>query len=220
METREELLNAVKQGDVTAFEELLRRHPELATIADEYDKTGLHWAAEKDHVEVARLLLDAGADIEAKTNWGDTPLRWAATLGNSNVAELLLARGAHGFNLDIAAALGKLDDVKTMIDSETDPSVGSHALYSSARNGHTEVVKYLLDHGAAIDTKGFLGATGLHWAAINGHRETVELLIARGANLKIRDEQFDSIAEGWAVEGGHDDIAVLLGEVRIQDSMR
>jgi ankyrin repeat protein len=220
MAEHDEFMHAVKQVDGPAVADLLRRHPELITAADEYDKTGLHWAAEKDHVEIARLLLDAGAGIDAKTNWGDTPLRWAATLGSSNVAELLLSRGAHGFDLDVAAALGKLDDVQTMIDSETDPAAVSHALYSAARNGHTEVVKYLLDHGAAIDTKGFFGGTGLHWAAINGHRETVELLIARGANLKIRDEQFDSIAEGWAVEGGHDEIAVLLGEARIQDSAR
>lgn len=210
MEQREELLNAVKQGDVTAFEELLRRHPELVTIADEYDKTGLHWAAEKDNLEVARLLLDAGADIEAKTNWGDTPLKWAATLGSAKVADLLLGRGAQGFNLIVAAALGKFDDVKTMIGSEPDLSVVSTAMYGAARNGHTEVVKYLLDQGAAIDTKGFFGGTGLHWAAINGHRETVELLIARGANLEIRDEQFGSTPENWALEGGHTEIVNLL----------
>lgn len=123
---------------------------------------------------------------------------------------MLLGRGARGFDLNVAAALGKLDDVKTMIDSTTDPSAISHAMYSAARNGHTEVVKYLLDHGATIDTKGFFGGTGLHWSAINGHRETVELLIARGANRELRDEQFNSTPEGWAIEGGHTEIVNLL----------
>ena len=210
MAQQEDFLNAVKQGDGPGVEELLRRQPELITVADEYDKTALHWAAEKNHAEIARMLLDAGADIEAKTNWGDTPLNWAATLGSSNVAELLLGRGARGFNLNVAAALGKLDDVKTMIDSEADLSGISHAMYSAARNGHTEVVKYLLDRGAAIDTRGYFGGTGLHWSAINGHRETVELLIARGANLEIRDERFDSTPEGWAEEGGHAEIVQLF----------
>ena len=210
MEQHDDFLYAAKQGDGPTVTELLRRNPELTKAADEYDKTALHWAAEKDHVEVARLLLDAGADIEAKTNWGDTPLRWAATLGSANVAELLLARGARGFTLNVAAALGKLDDVKTMIDSGPDPAAVSQAMYSAARNGHTEVVKYLLDHGAAIDTRGFFGGTGLHWAAINGHRETVELLIARGASRELRDEQFNSTPENWALEGGHADIVELL----------
>lgn len=210
MAQQEDFLNAVKQGDGPAAEELLRRQPELIIAADEYDKTALHWAAEKNHAEIARMLLDAGADIEAKTNWGDTPLKWAATLGSSTVAELLLSRGAHGFNLNVAAALGKLDDVKNMIDSEQDLSFISDAMYSAARNGHTEVVQFLLDRGAAIDTRGFFGGTGLHWSAINGHRETVELLIARGANLEIRDEQFDSTPESWADEGGHAVIVELL----------
>ena len=209
MAQHDEFLKSVKRGDGPTVAELLRHEPELITAADEYEKTGLHWAAEKDHVEIARMLLDAGADIEAKTNWGDTPLKWAATLGSSNVADLLLARGAHGFTFNVAAALGKLEDVKAMI-SGADPSVVSQAMYSAARNGHTEVVRYLLDHGAAIDTRGFFGGTGLHWAAINGHRETFELLIARGANLELRDEQFDSTPEGWALEGGHAAIVDLL----------
>lgn len=210
MAHRDEFLNAVKQGDGPSVAESLRQQPELISVVDEYDKTALHWAAEKDHAEIARTLLDAGADIEAKTNWGDTPLKWAATLGSARVADLLLGRGAKGFTLHVAAALGKLDDVKTMSESTADPSDVSQAMYSAARNGHTEVVRYLLDRGAAIDTKGFFGGTGLHWAAINGHRETVELLISRGADLKIRDEQFDSTPEGWADEGGHADIVNLL----------
>ena len=47
MAQQEDFLNAVKQGDGPGVEELLRRQPELITVADEYDKTALHWAAEK-----------------------------------------------------------------------------------------------------------------------------------------------------------------------------
>jgi ankyrin repeat protein len=210
MTQQQGFLNAVKQGDGPRVAELLRQEPELITAADEYDKTALHWAAEKDHAEIARMLLDAGADVEAKTNWGDTPLKWAATLGSANVAELLLGRGASGFTLIVAAALGKLNDVKRMSGAAPDLAAISNALYGAARNGHTEVVKYLLDQGAAINTRGFFGGTGLHWAALNGHRETVQLLIERGAKVELRDEQFGSTPEGWAREGGHTEIADLL----------
>jgi ankyrin repeat protein len=48
---------AVKQGDGPAVAEHLRRQPELITVADEYDKTGLHWAAENDHVTLQGGLL-------------------------------------------------------------------------------------------------------------------------------------------------------------------
>ena len=74
-------------------------------------------------------------------------------------------------------------------------------MYSAARNGHSQVVEYLLDRGAAIDAKGVFGGTGVHWAAINGHRNTVDLLIARGASLTIRDVRFNSTPEDWAKEG-------------------
>jgi ankyrin repeat protein len=231
----DEFLEAVKRGDTPAVADLLRRQPELARCAGEYDKTGLHWAAETDQAEVARHLIDAGADIEAKTSWGASPLEWAAVMGRVRVADFLLSRGASGFTFVVAAALGKLEEVKVMIEAAVDLSaerrlgapespddhwpadtaymqedVLSHAMYSAARNGHLQVVEHLLDRGAAIDAKGVFGATGLHWAAINGHRNTVDLLLARGASLTIRDARFDATPEGWAREGGHMEIADAL----------
>ena len=204
-------------------------------MPDEYGKTGLHWAAETDQVEAAQMLLDAGADIEAKTAWGATPLDWAATMGSAGVADLLLARGASGFTLVVAAGLGMFDAVKSIIASGADltahrrrgapdspnddwPADSAHilrdvlsdAMYAAARNGHTDVVEYLLDHGADVDAKGVFGGTGLHWAAINGHRNVVELLVARGASRDIRDVRYNSTPEGWAREGGHTELAKLL----------
>lgn len=232
---RDEFLDAVKRGDEPAVIELLNKDSELVNVVDEYHKTALHWAAEKDHEEIAHLLLDAGANIEALTSWESTPLDWAATLGSAKVAELLLGRGARGFTILVAAALGKLADVKVMMTEDlsthrrraapdspdhywpadsahTQGDIISDAMYAAARNGHTEVVEYLLDHGAKVDAKGFFGATALHWAAINGHRETVELLMARGASRDIRDQQFDGTPEGWALEGDHQELAALLKE--------
>ncbi|HKY42474.1 MAG TPA: ankyrin repeat domain-containing protein [Pyrinomonadaceae bacterium] len=235
MDHEKDFLEAVKRGEARVVADLLRSRPELIQAADEYNKTGLHLAAETDQTETAQLLLDAGADIEALTSWGATPLDWAAAMGSARVGELLLARGASGLTLIIAAGLGKLATVKGIIASGVDLSahrrrgapespddhwpadsahirgdVLSDAMFAAARNGHTEVVEYLLDHGAQVDAKGVFGATGLHWAAINGHRRTVELLIARGANLAIRDVRFNSTPEGWANEGDHTDLADLL----------
>ena len=204
-------------------------------MPDEHGKTELHWAAETDDIDAAKRLLDAGADIEAKTAWGATPLDWAATMGSAGVGDLLIARGASGFTLIVAAGLGRLDEVKSIVTSGVDliahrrrgapespnddwPADSAHilrdvlsdAMYAAARNGHTQVVEYLLDHGAAIDAKGVFGATALHWAAINGHRNVVELLVTRGASLEIRDARFNSTPEGWALEGGRIELAKLL----------
>lgn len=234
-----EFLEAATRGDAARVSALIGARPELVRVVGDHGKTGLHWAAESDRLEVARVLVDAGADIEAKTTWGASPLDWAATMGSARVAEFLLSRGAGGFTLIIAAALGKQREVEAIVESGMDLSphrrrdapstpddhwppdsahilgdILSDALYAAARNGHGPVVEYLLARGAHIDAKGVFGATALHWAAINGHASTVELLISRGANLTLKDTRFDATAEGWAEEGAHSQIADTLRRSR------
>jgi uncharacterized protein len=236
MDVAAEFFEGVKRGDAGIVSEMIAARAELVRAAGDHDKTGLHWAAELDHIEVARLLVDAGADIEARTSWGASPLDWAAAMGSARVAELLLSRGASGFTLIVAAALGKQRDVETIIESGMDlsphrrrdapqtpddhwPADSAHmlgdilsdALYAAARNGHAQTVEYLLARGANVDAKGVFGATALHWAAINGYAGTVELLIARGANVSLKDARFDATPEGWAEEGLHVEIAGILG---------
>ncbi len=228
------ILQSVRDGDAFAVRRLLSADASLVHATDECLKTPLHWAAENDHYEIAEMLLDASADLEATTSWGATPFDWAATMGSARVADLLLARGAKGMNVVAAANLGKLDLVRNFLDSgprlsfprrvaasqlndevvadsaRAKGDVISHAFYGACRNGHTDVAELLLERGADVNAKGILGGTGLHWAAINGHKETVAFLLAHGADLTIRDVKFHSTAEGWASEGGHDEIRDLL----------
>ena len=239
MASEAEFIEAAKKGDATKIRSLLRADPNLVRAVADHLKTALHWAAEMDHAETAAALVEAGADIEARTSWGASPFDWAATMGSSRVADLLLSRGATGFTLITAASLGKLPDVRRIIESGEDLSAHrrrdgptapddhwppdsayilkdtiSDALYAGARNGHQDVVAYLLYQGADIDAKGVFGATGLHWAAMNGHQETIEFLVKRGANLTIRDSKFDARPEEWAQEGDHSSIAEMLRQAR------
>jgi acyl-CoA-binding protein len=56
--------------------------------------TGLHWASDRGHAEVADLLLASGADINARDDCGQTALHYAASCGHVAVVRLLLQRGA------------------------------------------------------------------------------------------------------------------------------
>ena len=93
-----------------------------------YRGTPLFWASVLGHTEIARLLLDAGADpnrgstIEHKV-W--TPLRMAIEWGNSAVAALLMACGAEiplleGYYLQFALWCGPVDFVRLLLDCGAD----------------------------------------------------------------------------------------------------
>ena len=161
-------------------------------------------------------------------------------MGSRDVAEILLAHGAAPqLNMWAAAGLGMLDVVQSFWDSASPstlkPGAGqtrthdlgngkwdkapppesyleliSEALHIAARNGHVPVAKFLLEKGADIYRRGFFGAPGLHWAALHGHKPMVEFLIDHDANLTLRDQQFNSTALGWALEGKQEAIAELL----------
>lgn len=235
MELTAAFFDAVREGDAARLATMLRERPQLVRAADQHAKTALHWAAELDQVEVAELLIQAGADIEARTSWGASPFDWAATMGSTGVAELLLAKGATGLSLITAAAIGRHQAVRDFVESGADQSrqrrrdaprmpdehwppdsahargdVLSDALYAAARNGHREVAEYLLDQGSDVNARGVFGATALQWAALNGHAGVVELLLARGADRDLRDSRFDADAAGWAREGGHGNIVEML----------
>jgi uncharacterized protein len=87
------LFDAIQHGDEPRVVQALTDSPDLVWAADRYLKTALHVAAEYDQDAVAALLIDAGADLEAKTSGGMTPLQLAASMGSTKVQKLLIERG-------------------------------------------------------------------------------------------------------------------------------
>jgi len=185
---------------------MLATDQSLVAAHDQYQKTPLHYAAELNHPEAARLLLDNGADVEAKTTWGMTPLEWAANMGSRAVGDVLIARGAR-LDLWSAAGLGLLDEVQQRLPTDDAGNVMSQAFYIAARNGHIAIAELLLAHGADVNQRGFFEATGLHWAAINGHGDMVDWLLRHGADPALKDDKFQATPAAWAREGAHEEIA-------------
>ena len=70
--------------------------------ADSDGTRPLHWAIRADELEVARLLLRAGADPNAETRLGVTPLNLAAQNGDAEMVQALLAGGANANQVDRA----------------------------------------------------------------------------------------------------------------------
>lgn len=88
----------VNNGDFRRVENALRAGAN-ANARDAEGYSALHVAAELNRVEIAALLIESGADIEARKGaaWlgvGYTPLAWAARSGSRGVAVVLLDAGA------------------------------------------------------------------------------------------------------------------------------
>ncbi len=97
MSTERQVINAAKSGEVETVKALLNEDPDLVHATGPDGSTPLHHAAWKGYTEIAELLLDSGADIDAHNNnkhWGTTPLHAASHGKRTKVVKLLVERGA------------------------------------------------------------------------------------------------------------------------------
>lgn len=184
--------------DVTA---LLDTDPAVVSESSLFAGFLLQAAQLNSDPAVTALLLDRGADIDARSARGRTALHRAARNPNPAVAELLLDRGADlnlpdklgntplhraGFNEEPAVAAALLDRGANLGARET---FGDTVLHNAARNPNPAVLELLLDRGADIKAVDQFGNTALHEAAAaNGNPAVVALLLDRGADLGARDE--------------------------------
>jgi ankyrin repeat protein len=128
--------------------------PSAAIEGSWHAETPLHWAASSDDVEVARALIDGGADIEAPgaSIAGGTPLDDAVGYGCWQVARLLVERGARVDRLWHAAALGMITRAEELI-ATTAPSDQelTDAFWQACHGGQRRMAEYLLARGADLN---------------------------------------------------------------------
>ncbi len=157
----------------------------------------LHEATRDGDLEQVRALIDAGADLDAQGDNGETALNAAILKGHVSVAGLLIDRGADlgarnrgGFTALHAAAyanaveiaerlLGKGADV-----NDQQNKAGGTALSVASEEGHAGVVKVLIDRGADLEAGERNGYTPLTRALWRGHKEVVALLQKSGAKCQ------------------------------------
>jgi uncharacterized protein len=186
---RAPLADAAERMDRGKVRALLTQHADVNAPQGD-GMTALLWAAYNDDVEIAGVLVHAGASVKAANRYGVTPLSLACTNGDGPMIELLLKAGA-----DPNAAL---------------PG-GETPLMTAARTGTAGAVKALLAAGARVDGKDDRrGQTALMWAAAEGHAAIVQDLIEARADLHARvPSGFTPLL--FAVRSGRSDaVRVLL----------
>jgi ankyrin repeat protein len=235
----EAAVDAIVCGDMATLEKLLSENPTLARARStrEHRSTLLHYVSAngiedfrqktpKNIVEITKLLIEAGADVNAESDaYGgrSTTLGLTATSCHPEAAgvqlplmELLIEHGA-------------------MIDG---PDGGS-AVNPCLHNGRGEAAEFLANRGARLDLEGAAGAgrldvvksffdddgsmkspatqrqmkDGFAWACEFGRTSVVDFLLQRGmeAGAKLLQEGGETGLH-WAAYGGHADIVSLLLE--------
>ncbi|KAH7156057.1 hypothetical protein EDB81DRAFT_716016 [Dactylonectria macrodidyma] len=154
-------------------------------------QTPLHTACENGHLAVARLLIESGADKEAKDTRDMTPLHVAATRGHPDIGRLLVEAGA-----DIGAC----------------GNYGWTPLHYAADSGHLDIGSVLIEAGADKEGRDAMGLTSLHVAARRGHSDIGRLLIKAGANIDARIPEVWWTPLFYAAKHGHLDFGRLLIE--------
>lgn len=144
-------------------------------------------AARQGDVKLAKLLIEKGADINAKDYNGDCALAHAASKGHVDVAELLIAQGV---NIN---AINNHDDTP---------------LHSAAYGGNKYIAELLIAKGANVNAKDSFGHTPLYIAENNRHQEVVELLLASGADANAK-ENHGTTALYIASQQGHNDVVQM-----------
>jgi uncharacterized protein len=194
----DKLLTAIRQKDIEAVRRI------VATGIDLNPKSGLHevnkplaYAAAYGNLEIVKLLVKAGADLNGQVAYGDVALIKADEHGNVDILEYLIEQGA---------------------DVNVPNLYGMTPFIGLCESGRLNLVQLATKHGGDVNSS-FVAKIGegtgtknfspLETAAFYGRLSVVELLLSLGADPRTKDYKGRSPIE-LAKSHGHEDVAKLL----------
>ena len=219
------LMLAAKHGHDNKVHALLSDSQCLVDAKGQGGYTALHVSCIYGHVDIVRTLVKHKANVNARTDSGDTLQTLAARRrqGHDNVVHALLsdsqclinAEGQNGYTaLHYSCRYGHVDIVRTLVKHKADVNARTDSGYTplmlAAINKHDNVVHVLLsDSQCLVDAKGQDGYTALHYSCIYGHVDIVRTLVKHKANVNARIDSGDTPLI-LAARHGHDNVVYVL----------
>ena len=234
------IVQAIRNGDIQQIQQFLDQEVgDVSAIKDCDGMNLLHHAVWQEQLEIARLLLDRGIDVNATDAGGTTPLHQAVGMRVRILIPLLLDRKADPAipntwnDSPIETALYQGDTKVTELLAKAGAPLD---FFTAAGLGRMDRVEEYLDEGAdwrvrfedffpdgiALVTRmsdprgkspgsytGIFNNSPLHWAAVGGRVDVAKLLIARGVPVKAVNSQGET-ALHWAARGGCAEMVELL----------
>ena len=189
----QEIFDAVKRGDLNRINTILEGNKEILSEKDVYGRTPLHWAVRAENDEnafiITQLLIEGGADVNAKDNNSVAAIHSAALRGYLKTIEFLITKGAE--------------------INEKDNTGNSPLSYAVSAN-QQEIIEILKSHGLKIPVKGSEAETLLFTAAGSGNKDFFKFMVDQGADLVIEDDKGNSLLFSASVSGNRDIISILL----------
>lgn len=232
------LMLAAGAGAVAVAERLIAQGASVNELDARAGATALHKACQGGHLNCVKLLVEAGAWIDAQaTSTGHTPLFEAIWFKADDIVAYLLSRNArvelktyYGFTIDdhIAYALKvsegtgdkeKLLRIQALIAgrrADDDAAKAGAGLVEAARKGDLSAIQAGIVAGAKVDARYPIvgsfddGHTALLVAAREGHADIVAALIAAGADVNAVEPTFGAVPLHKATYNGHAEITRLL----------
>ncbi len=166
----------------------------------------IHYAVESGHLEIVRLLLEAGADPNLRM----------ASIKTAMYGDFKCKLVIHETPLFVAVMDNHHDIVKLLLDFGADPNLvsknNSTPLHAACFNGNLEIVKLLLGcHSKAdIKSQNELGFSALHYAAGEGHIEVVRFLLEMEPDLLLIPDKMGLSAAHLAEEKNQKEVVNFL----------
>jgi ankyrin repeat protein len=215
------VITAVRTQPAAAVKALLDGNADAITATDPGGSTLLHHAVGFGTLDTVALLLERGANVNARNRRASTPLHWA--VHDAAKVRLLLDRGAslNAKNVEgrtplfLAASLGQSSAMtRLLLERGADASIptanGQTPLMAAAARGDVDTLGQLITAKVDVNARNGAGETALMFAATSGTAGAVRLLIDSGADATLRSKRNETALGNAGTSGDEATVRLLL----------